>query len=58
MGGRTFCFRCNLQLEVSAAFVQVKDFAANIWVTRFIEIMQVGVCCNYAGSIFRSALCT
>ena len=52
------CFCCNLQLEDSAAFIQVKVFVANMWVTSFIEIMQVGVCCNHAGSIFYSALCT
>ena len=52
------CFCCNLQLEVSAAFMQVKVFAANMWLTRFIEIMQIGVYCNHAGSIFCSALCT
>ena len=45
-------------LEVSAAFMQVKVSAANMWVTIFIEIMQVGVCCNHAGGIFYSALCT
>ena len=32
-----------MQLEVSAAFMQVKVFAANKWVTIFIEIMQVEV---------------
>ena len=52
------CFSSNLQLEVSAAFMQVKIFAANMWVTSSIEIMQVGVCCDHAGNIFYSALCT
>ena len=46
-----------VQLEVSAAFMQVKASAANMWVTLFIEIMDVGVCYNHAGSIFCSALC-
>ena len=32
-----------LQLEFSATFMQVKVSAANMWVTIFIEIMQVGV---------------
>ena len=35
------CFCCHLQLEVSAAFMQVKVFPANKWVRSFIEIMQV-----------------
>ena len=52
------CFCSNLQLEVSAAFIQLKVFAANTWVTSFIEIMQVGVYYDHAGSIFYSALCT
>ena len=52
------CFCCKLQLEVSAAFILVKVFPANMWVTSFIEIMQVGVCCNHAGSISCSASCT
>ena len=30
-----------MQLEVSAAFMQVKVSAANIWVTIFIETMEV-----------------
>ena len=33
-----------MQLEVSATLMRVKVSAANIWVTIFIEIMQVGVC--------------
>ena len=32
-----------MQLEVSATLMQVKVSAANMWVTIFIEIMQVGV---------------
>ena len=32
-----------MHLEVSAAFMQVKVSAANLWVTNFIEIMRVGV---------------
>ena len=32
-----------MQLEVSATLVQVKIFAANMWVTIFIEIMNMGV---------------
>ena len=32
-----------MQLEVSATLMQVKIFAANVWVTTFIEIMRVGV---------------
>ena len=32
-----------MQLEVSATLMQVKVSAANIWVTFFFEIMQVGV---------------
>ena len=32
-----------MHLEVSAAFKQVKVSAANMWVTIFIEIMDVGV---------------
>ena len=42
-----------MQLEVSAAHMQVTVSVANMWVTIFIE-----VCCNYAGGIFCSALCT
>ena len=47
-----------MQLEVSAAHIQVTVPAANMWVTIFIEIMQMGVCFNYVGGIFCSALCT
>ena len=32
-----------MQLEVSAAFIQVKASAVNMWVTNFIKIMQVGI---------------
>ena len=32
-----------MQLEVSAAFKQVKVSAGNLWVTIFTEIMHVGV---------------
>ena len=42
------CFCCNYA-TISAA---------NMWVTIFIDIMQVGVCCNHAGGIFYSVLCT
>ena len=57
------CFCCNYAVEVSAAFMQVKVSAANIWVTIFIETVQISVsarslCCNHGGSIFYSALCT
>ena len=45
-----------MQLEVSAPFMQVKVSAANMWVTIFLEIMDVEVCYNHAGSIFYSAL--
>ena len=31
-----------MQLQVSAEFMQVKVFTANIWVTIFIETTQVG----------------
>ena len=47
-----------MQLEVSAAHMQVTVSAANMWVTIFIVIMQMGVCCSYAGSIFWDGLCT
>ena len=48
-----------MQLEVSAALRQVTVSAANMWwVTIFIEIMRNVVCCNHAGGIFCSALCT
>ena len=47
-----------MQLEISGTLLQVKISAANMWVTIFIEIMQVGVSCNHAGGIFYSALCT
>ena len=47
-----------MPLEVSAAIMLVKVSAANMWETIFIETMQVGVCCNHAGSIFYGALCT
>ena len=46
------------QLEVSAALIQVKVSTANMCVTIFIVIMQMGVCCNYAGGIFCCELCT
>ena len=56
-----------MQLEVSAAFMQVTVSAANMWVIIFIVIMDdnfygnyadKSLCCNYAGGIFCSALCT
>ena len=40
-----------MQLEVSATLTPVKMSAANMWVTIFIEIKQVGVCCNHAGGV-------
>ena len=43
-----------MQLEVSEPFMQVKVFAANMWVTIFIEIMHVEV----SVSIFYNALFT
>ena len=42
----------------SATLMPVKISAVNVWVTIFVEIMQVEVCCNHAGGIFYSALCT
>ena len=45
-----------MQLQVSGPFLQVKVSAGNMWVTIFIEIMDVEVCYNHAGSIFYSAL--
>ena len=47
-----------MQLEVSAAFMQVKVSSANVWVTIFIETAGESLCCNHAGSIFYSGLCT
>ena len=47
-----------MQLEVSTAHMQVTVSATNVWMTIFIVIMQMGVCYNYAGGIFCSALCT
>ena len=47
-----------IQLEVSAALMQVAVSSANTWVTIFFVITQMGVCCNYAGAIFCSGLCT
>ena len=47
-----------MQLEISGTLSQVKISAANMWVTIFIEIIQVRVCCNHAAGIFYSALCT
>ena len=41
-----------MQLEVSATLTQVKVSAANMWVTIFIEIMQVGVCCNHVRGMY------
>ena len=46
------------QLEFSAAHMQVTVSVANMWLTIFIVIMQKNFCCNYAGGIFCSALCT
>ena len=45
-----------IQLEVSATHMQVTVSAINMWMTIFTEIMQTGVCYNYAGGIFCSAL--
>ena len=47
-----------MQLEVFAIIMPVKISATDMWARIFIEIMQVGVCCNHAGGIFYSALCT
>ena len=38
--------------------MQVKVSVGNMWVTIFIVIIQVSLCCNYAGGIFCSAICT
>ena len=43
-------------LEVSAAHMQVIVFAINMWLTIFTVIMKTGVCYNYVGDIFCSAL--
>ena len=43
------------QLEVSAAFMQMKVFAANTWVTIFIEIMQAGVSVAIMQVVFSAA---
>ena len=32
--------------------MQMKVSAGNIWVAIFTVIMQMGICCNYAGGIF------
>ena len=40
-----------MQLEVSAAHMHVIFSTANIWVTIFIVIKQMGVCHNYAGGM-------
>ena len=32
-----------MQLEASAAFMMVKVYAANVWVTIFIDFMHMGV---------------
>ena len=52
-----------MQLEISATLMQVKISPENMWVTTFIEIMQVAIkqvaiCCNHACVIFYSALIT
>ena len=53
-----FSYVAIMQLGVSATLIEVKGSAANMWVTIFFEIMQVGVCYNHAGGVFYSTLCT
>ena len=71
--GGTFCysyaggsFGCNFSrnvtvsvaiMQLKVSFMQMKLFAANIWVTTFIEIMHVGVSAPIVQMVF-SALCT
>ena len=38
-----------MQETVSVAIMQLEVSAGNMWVKTFIEIMQVGICCHYAG---------
>ena len=45
-------------VDLFIAIMQVKVSAANVWVTIFIETAGETVCCNHAGSIFYSGLCT
>ena len=47
-----------IQVTVSVAVMQLEVSAAYMWETIFVVIMQMEVCCNYAGGIFCSALCT
>ena len=45
------CLCWNYAVRSFAALMQVTVSAANMWVTIFIVIMQIEVCCNYAGGI-------
>ena len=47
-----------MQLEVSAAHMQARVSAANIWVVIFnvYKYAYGSLCCSYAGGIFCSAL--
>ena len=49
-----------MQLEVSAAHMQARVSAANIWVVIFnvYKYAYGSLCCSYAGGIFCSALYT
>ena len=40
-----------MQLDVSAAHMQVTFYAANMWVTIFIVIMGDNFYCNYADEV-------
>ena len=44
-----------MQITVSVAIMQLEVSATNMWAKHFIEIMDVGDCCNTACSIFGSA---
>ena len=47
-----------IQLEVSATLVQVKIFAANMGDNFYPNYEHGSLCCNHAGDILYSALCT
>ena len=47
-----------IKLEVSAVFIQIKNFTVNINMTIFFKLCKWSLCWYYVSGIFCSALCT
>ena len=51
------CFCCSYAVRRFCTIYAGENLCSNMWMTIFIEIMHMGVCCNHTGGVFYSALC-